>query len=479
MDCSLLFIMNTISWVILIVTFSAAGAMIYFRLWLRKLWSLGVENFFRRLATDEDFLQQWILKTKNIINPLTGSIFWAFAILFVAMGIADVVAIETSGGLLLSFGQVLWILFAPFQMVFWSIAENAVFLMSSLTGMSKEVTANPPWLVVVYTVVYSVATGGFFWFVFPWEDKLKIYPESGSPEEIASAISRNRFARNFIRSLLIVALLLGITVNGIFDRTLVPMWNNPGIERVAQIFGYYADVAMTIESQEPTSSGVAPVTYSDYATQNQSGWSIWTWILIGLGLVLLLFALYWFLLRGRLSKTKTSARRIIADQEKVDVSSDDLEEPYYRLSTATASYYNFLQDISVLSRALGQGKVAGDAVDDVKKVVAKMDFLIQSLFDKITTAKKVYEGFHEDFHLVELIVNNKLDKSGRFDGLVERTRVLFINAAFKAIQSASKYNGYDMDIMFLKYALKQDGWVGDIMRQQIAEAIKQAEQRFV
>lgn len=475
MNHLLLFMMHTISWVILLVTILTAGGVIYFRLWLRKLWNLGVENFFRKLASDEEFLERWIQKTKNIINPLTGSVFWAFAILFVAMGIADIVAVENSGGLLLSFGQILWILFAPFQMVIWAILENGIFIISSLTGMSKATTTNPAWLVIAYTVVYSVVTGGTFWFFFPWEDKLKIYPEVGTPEEVASIKGKNKFARNFIRSLLIVGIFLVVYVNGIFESTLLPMWGNPGIERVAEIFGHYTEQAMTIEVT-PESTAMAPVTYGYDQTGKSAGTSWWVWALIFLGVIVVLFLVYWFVLRGKFSKG--SARLPIADQDKIDVSSDDLEEPYDRLEAATGCYYNFLQDISVLSRALGQGKVAANRVDDVKKVLAKMEGLIDSLFSKLTTAKKVYDGFHEDFHMVELIVNNKIDKSGRFDGLVEHTRVLFINAAFKAIQNASKYNGWEMDIKFLKHALKQDGWVGDRMRQQITDAVKSAEQRF-
>lgn len=469
----LLFSMQTVSWLMFVATLAAAFLLFYFRMWLTKVWGLGVERFFRKLKTDEEFLEGWIEKSKNVIKPLTGSIFFTFAFLFILMGIANIIAVERSGGLLLSFSQFLWLMFAPFQMVFWAIAENAVYGMS-LIGMTKDVTPNPAWLIVAYAAVYSVATIGAFWFVFPYEDKLKIYPEEGDEETIASNRKKNKFARNFFRSLLMIAVFAYILVNSIFDRTMVPMWDNPGVQRVVEIFSYYSDQAMVIEA-DPATTAVSPITYGYENTAAQGGLSLWIWILIIVAILAAVFALYWFVLRGKLSGGKSVS---IMDPDKVDVSSNDLDGPYNRLKGAKGSYYNFVHDAVILHQALTQGKVAEAFVNDVNEVLKRVPDLVASLYEKLTGAKKVYDGFHEDFQLVDYVLQAKLDKDGKFNNLIEITRVRFINASFAAIQKPAKYTGSEMDIQFLKYALKQQDWVGDMMRKQVTEAVKQAEQRF-
>lgn len=426
--------------------------------------------------TEEEFAQRVIRWAKSLVRPFTGAVVIVFTTLFILMTVANVITIERSGALLLDFSQNLWALFSVFQLVFWSLAEAAVYVLS-LIGMSRPVTTNPVEVVIFYEVAFSFVIGSLFWLFFPWEDKIGIKSEMGTVEEVAAAQTTNRRFRNFIRLVGIGILLTVLHVNDVFQNTMVPMWENPGLQRIGAIIGHYGEEALVVEVPVPESAqGPAPVTYGDYTKADQ-GWSWWIWLLIVVGILGAGAAFYFFLLPRLRGKGDSSAGSIMAEGEG-DFSRNDLDQPFQRLNSAKEPYYNFLADAYTLSSGLRDGHVAEQYREVVQGAIDKLAALVKALYGKLSTAKNHYPDFESDFVMVDIIVKNKLGGDLDFSQLTRKTLNAFIATAVHNLKQSSRYSGWERDAQFIELALGKNGWIGDQYRDGIAQTLQDAKKRF-
>jgi len=469
--------MQTISWLLGIGMLALTFTFWYLRKWVVHSWDNMVERFYRKLMQEEDYAQRMIHWAKGLIRPFTGTVVVVFTALFLLMTVVNIVTIERSGALLLSFGQTLWAMFGVLQLVFWSLAEAAVYALS-LIGMSRPVTTNPVEVVIFYEVAFSFVIGSLFWLFFPWEDKIGIKSESiGDVDEVAAAKTVNRRFRNFIRLVGIGILFTVLHVNDVFQNTMVPMWPNPGLERIGAIIGHYGEEALVVEVPVPESAqGPAPVTYGDYTKADQ-GWSWWVWLLIALGIIGAGVAFYFFILPRLRGKGGGAASSIMAEGEN-DFSRNDLDQPFQRLNAAKEPYYNFLMDAFMLSNGLKEGHVAEQYREVVQGAIDKLTVLVKALYDKLSTAKKPYPDFESDFVMVDLIVKNKLGGDLDFSLLTRKTLNTFIATTVHNLKQASRYSSWETDAAFIELALSKNGWIGDQYRDGIVQTLNDAKKRF-
>lgn len=467
--------MQTISWILLIVNIVVAGGLWYLRKWIIHAWDTAVDRFYRKIMTEEDFAQKVISWFKGLIRPFTGVSLTGFILLISLMLVANIVSIQKYHAMLLDFPQTLWALFAPVQLIAWSLAESVVGFFS-LFGMTRPVTDNPDSVEIFYYIVCSFVVGGIFWLVFPFEDKIGIKAELGTVEEVAAAQKTNRNFRNFIRFVGIAVLFAVLYVNDTFDKTLVPMWSNPGLERIGEIFGHYTEQAMEIDvTPEPTV--MTPTEYGYEQTGKSGGTAWWVWALIALA-VLVVGAAFYFLILPRLRGKGGNATGSIMAENEGDFSRNKLDEPFERLNGAKEPYNNFLRDAFLLSTGLREGHVANEHRETVQAAIDKLPALIKALHAKIESAKRPYSDFQSDFAMVDIIVKNKLEGDLSFDQLTRKALNTFIATCFHALKQANRYTGWQDDIAFLENALQQPGWIGDTFRDNITQTIADAKKRF-
>lgn len=467
--------MQTISWLLIIGMIALTFIFWYLRKWVVHAWDNMIEGFYRKLTNDEDFAQRFIHWAKGLIRPFTGTVIIVFTLLFVLMTIANIITIERSGALLLSFGQTLWAMFGVLQLVFWSLAEATVYLLS-LIGMSRQVTTNPVEVIIFYELAFSFVIGSLFWLFFPWEDKIGIKSEIGSVEEVAAAQTINRRFRNFIRLVGIGILFTVLHVNDVFQNTMVPMWSNDGLERIGAIIGHYGEEALVVEVPVPESQSPKPITYGDYSKADE-GWAWWVWLLIALGILGAGVAFYFFVL-PRLRGKGGGAASIMAEDDSGDFSRNDLNAPFQRLNAATESYFNFIADAVTLSNGLKDGHVKVDLRDTVQSVIDKLPALVKKLHAKIAAAKKAYPDFDKDFYMVDLVVKYKLSGDLDFENFTRNALNLFIKTAYDALKNSTRYKDWEDDAAFIERALQESGWVGDQYREKITQTLNDAKKRF-